>query len=106
MAESICFGIDFDGTFNRAPRLFDRIIRTLYDEGHTAVIVTGRSDEGQWGAEVREAIGDLIPVVFAARRWKRQAAREAGFHVDIWIDDVPEYVDEQTLINVREQVTR
>lgn len=86
------FAIDFDGTFARDPGLFDRFVDLLKERGHRAVLVTGRSDEGQWGAEVRRAVGDLMPIVFAADGWKRAAAEQAGYKVDVWIDDHPEYI--------------
>lgn len=34
-------------------------------------------------------------MIFAASGWKREAARRAGFSVDVWVDDQPEYIAEQ-----------
>ena len=62
------------------------------------VLVTGRSDDAPWGDEVRETLsrhGVTIPIVFAGGTWKREAAHDAGYPVDIWIDDAPEYVAPQ-----------
>lgn len=97
----LLFGVDFDGTFSADPSLFRAFVASLRERGHDAVLVTGRSDEGQWGAEVRREVGSLMPVVFAANGWKREAAERAGFKVDIWVDDHPEYVAPQTLIGAR-----
>ena len=36
-----------------------------------------------------------IPIIFAGKLWKRKAAELAGYNVDIWIDDLPEYVSNQ-----------
>ena len=36
-----------------------------------------------------------MPIVFAADGWKRSAAEAAGYKVDVWIDDHPEYIDAQ-----------
>jgi hypothetical protein len=33
--------------------------------------------------------------VYAGTVWKRQAARAAGYLINVWIDDLPEYVDIQ-----------
>jgi len=90
--------IDFDDTFTADVKLWQIFIKYAKSRGHICVCVTGRSDEGQWGAEVRREIGGLIPIVFAGRKWKRDAAKEAGFDVDIWIDDNPEYIAEQGLL--------
>lgn len=95
------FGIDFDGTFSRDPALFRGFVALLRAAGHDAVLVTGRSDSGQWGAEVRRAVGDLMPIVFAGADWKRTAAEQAGHKVDVWIDDNPEYIAEQNVLLVQ-----
>lgn len=89
------FAIDFDGTYAADPAVFARLRALLEDAGHRCVLVTGRSDEGRWGEEVRATVGDL-PIVFAAGGWKRAAAEAAGLQVDVWIDDAPEYVGPQT----------
>jgi hypothetical protein len=86
--------IDYDGTYSRDPLAFYGLVILLRGRGHTCVMVTGRSDEGRWGAEVRNAVGDLMPIVFAAGAWKATAAERAGFKVDVWVDDKPEGVRE------------
>ena len=35
------------------------------------------------------------PLVFAGEAWKRQAAEAAGYPIDVWIDDHPEYIGPQ-----------
>lgn len=89
------FGIDYHGTFQRDPVGFGIIVHELVRRGHTCILVTGIEDGTPWAAEVRRDVGDLMPIVFAAGRWKREAAKTAGFEVDVWIDDNPEYVAEQ-----------
>lgn len=90
----LLIGIDYDGTWSADPGLFAIFVGTLKFRGHDAVLVTGRSDEGPWGVEVRRAVRD-IPIVFAADGWKRAAAERAGYKIDVWIDDHPEYVAPQ-----------
>ncbi len=91
----ILFGIDYDGTFSRDPEFFRFVVRAGLAAGHRFVLVTGRSDTGPWGTEVRRAVGDLMPIVFAADGWKREAALVAGYKVGVWVDDHPEYVAKQ-----------
>lgn len=93
--------VDYDGTWTREPAVFRRLVEAMRDRGHTPVLVTGRSDEGRWGAEVRREIGDLMPIIFAAGGWKIDALRRwmeredaLGAHV-VWIDDQPQYVGPQ-----------
>lgn len=88
------FAIDYDGTWSADPELFETFVALLRTRGHDAILVTGRSDSGRWGAEVRAAVRS-VPIVFAANKWKREAAKAAGYKVDIWIDDFPEYIDKQ-----------
>ncbi len=88
------FAIDYDGTLSRDPDGFRLLVELLRGRGHTCVLVTGRSDEGQWGNEVRRAVGGLMPIVFSSGGWKATAAERAGHRVDVWIDDMPEGIRE------------
>lgn len=99
----ILHGIDYDGTFSADPDYYRAVVALGRSRGHDYVLVTGRSDEGQWGAEVRRDVGDLMPIVFAANGWKREAAERAGYKVDIWEDDHPEYVAKQHLLMVAQK---
>lgn len=89
------FAIDFDGTFARDMDLFGEWLVIGRRMGHTFVLVTGRSDVAPWGDEVRRAVAGRMPIVFAADGWKRAAAEAAGYKVDVWIEDHPEYIDRQ-----------
>ena len=102
------FAVDFDGTFAADPETFSQVIMLLRRRGHTAIIVTGRSDEGEFGREVRETIASVFPpdkqainqpppIVFAGLLWKREAAEQAGYSVDVWMDDLPEYIAQQNI---------
>lgn len=81
--------IDYDGTFAALPDIFRRFILDLRASGHDAICVTGRLDSGVMGDVVRSNLKGLIPIVFAGSEWKVDAARKAGYQVDIWIDDMP-----------------
>lgn len=91
------FGIDFDGTFAADPALFHSFLDLLTARGHKAVIVTGRTKPtGRYGLkefEVEVVTKGRLPIVYAGMEFKRLAATEAGYNVDIWIDDNPEFID-------------
>jgi len=87
------FAIDFDGTFSADPPLFRDIVGLMKSHGHKVVMVTGRSNDQ--GGEIDVLVGDLMPVIFAGREWKKMAAFNAGYDVDVWIDDNPEWVTKQ-----------
>lgn len=81
--------IDYDYTFTADPDTFTKIIDLFQKAGHTVICVTGRSDDGVMDIPVRNSIGKLIPVIFAGKEWKAEAAKKRGYNVNIWIDDMP-----------------
>lgn len=101
----IAIAIDFDETFTADPSLWTVFLFHAAGRGHRVVMVTGRADRvmysdpsRHWGDEVRAALREVeldrlpLPVVFAGEKPKRLAAAEAGYAVDVWIDDDPEHV--------------
>lgn len=88
-------GIDHHGTFSRDPDYYRAIVPIGKARGHSYVLVTGIEDGDRYAAEVKRDVGDLMPIVFAAGAWKKDAALAAGFKVDVWEDDNPEYIAEQ-----------
>lgn len=104
---AITFGIDYDDTITEDIDLFGKLIKSIEDSGNNAVIVTGRSKIGSWETEVLETIDyyknkfDIkkLPVVFSGSQWKKEAAKEAGYHINIWIDNSPEYIGKQYIVS-------
>lgn len=90
--------LDYDNTFTRDPDFWDDFVMLARAYDHECVLVTGRSDDGIMGDEVKKKVGDLMPIVFAGREWKREAALRKGWKVDVWIDDSPEHVAPQILV--------
>lgn len=93
------FGIDYDGTFSRDPKFWEEFVALAKKHGHECVMVTARSDDQTMGDEVRKAVKDFMPIVFAGIEWKRVAAEKRGWKIDVWIDDAPEYVAKQILFD-------
>lgn len=85
----LTIAVDYDGTYSADPDTFTHVIELFLKAGHTVICVTGRSDDGVMDVPVRESIGKIVPCVFAGKEWKIVAARDAGYKVDIWIDDIP-----------------
>jgi len=87
------FGIDFDKTYTADPELFSMFISNALMRGHKVVIVTAKDASSSW--KVDAVLTPKVPVVYAGLfRWKEEAAREAGFEVDVWMDDNPEFIKE------------
>jgi len=105
--ERLTIAIDYDGTFAADPTLFKNLIQTMKAFGHRVIMVTGREDIPEMANPVREAVQGLIPIVFSAGHWKVDAARRAGYIVDIWVDDNPSYIrPPQTLVEIREDLRK
>ncbi len=90
--------IDYDGTYARDPVMWSAFVELAKERGHQCVMVTGRSDDGLLGDQVKRAVAGIMPVVFAGSEWKIEAARRRGWVPDIWVDDNPQYIGPQILI--------
>lgn len=101
------FGIDFDDTITEDIDCFGQMFKTMQDSGHNIIVVTGRSKVGHWEKEVYDVLEYLqqkynlnnIPVVFAGSEWKKQAAKNAGYPINIWVDNSPEYIAKQYILH-------
>jgi hypothetical protein len=79
--------IDYDDTYTRDPEWWSAVIGFGVKRGHRFVCVTGRNEPPD---PIREPpLPSGVPVVCSAGKLKDPAARRAGFHVDVWIDDMP-----------------
>jgi hypothetical protein len=74
--------LDYDGTYDRDPELWEAFIRVAQSRGHKIMCVTKR--EPTLGTP-----GCSVPAIFSSRKAKIPAAIAQGFHPDIWIDDSP-----------------
>lgn len=93
----LVIGLDFDETWTADPVLWQCFINLAIARNHTVVIVTGRKGLEGDVEEISQATKNKIPVVFAGSTPKRQAAEKQGFLVDIWIDDMPDMIEDPSL---------
>lgn len=94
-------GLDYDMTITLDPELWREWVELLRAKGHVLVIVTGRVAQPPFCDPVEEfarSFNPPVPIVFAGLMWKKQAALAQGFKVDVWIDDLPEYVGPQDVV--------
>ena len=89
--KQLTIAIDFDGTFAEDPDVFREIVAVFKARGHQCILVTNRPKE--WGDDVHELVGDLMPIVFAGHRAKSRAVHRLGYDVDIWVDDMPQIIE-------------
>jgi hypothetical protein len=77
--------LDYDKTYSADPALWDDFVQSAQDRGHTVKIVTMRRPD--------EAIlGVPVEVVYTSRK-----AKAAVVSADIWIDDSPQWVYQDSL---------
>lgn len=86
--------IDFDRTWTQDPNGWASVARFFRDRGHTVLLVTNRSRLRHHHVfEVQQHCRDHVDaIIFAGEQPKRVAARQAGYHVDVWVDDTPESI--------------
>ena len=80
--------LDFDDTYTRDPIFWDDFIANAKSRGHDIRIVTFR--KSRMTDPIFETIG--IPVIFTEFTQKRAHCNKIGWHVDVWIDDSPEFI--------------
>ena len=87
----LTFAIDFDDTFSADPELWHILVSIIKLRRHECILITNRPED--MGNDVRAEVGDIMPIIFAGVWSKRSAAHNAGYNIDIWIDDSPENID-------------
>ena len=87
---------DIDGTWTLAPRLFRATAELFRTHGWTAIIVTGAVQSQDKMDRLR--FPRAMPIVFCNGKLKEQAAREAGYKVDVWVDDMPGTIQETKIL--------
>lgn len=91
----LTIALDFDDTFTADPFLWTQFVCLAKGEGHTVIMITYRNfTENGKGNEDIETIKDKlnIPLIYTNRNQKEIVAIQAGYTVDIWIDDMPELI--------------
>lgn len=78
-------GLDYDGTITAAPELWLAFYYTAIAQGHEVVVVTMRHPE--------EAVEDFpAKVIYTGRKAKKLWCDKQGIDIDIWIDDRPAWL--------------
>jgi hypothetical protein len=94
--------LDYDKTYDRAPPLWDGFIELCSFLGHTVILATYR-DERMDNTDLLLDLSKRIPVYYtrgvAKKWWIEQFAEEAHAHPDIWIDDNPQAIFENSRLS-------
>jgi hypothetical protein len=90
----VIISIDFDETWTQDPEAWRTFARLLQRRGHTVIVTTNRYPLPLVAQEVYASVRTkaVRDIIFAGAKPKREAARERGYRVDVWVDDTPEMV--------------
>ena len=86
---TIC--LDYDGSYNRFPELFEVIIDKCFEKGYNVIMATMRYPHE--ADEVLQKLEKRITVYYTCRRAKGKSLAEFhGVYPDLWIDDKPHFI--------------
>jgi hypothetical protein len=88
--------LDYDQTYTTDPELWDDFVKNCIEKGHEVICVTMRFDNDVEGTPVLESIGKHCRVIFTGRLAKLSFVKDMGIFPDIWIDDRPYYIYEDS----------
>lgn len=77
---------DIDGTITLDPDTFHRVMNEFRHAGWAVIIVTGAQQPPE---KIHRLKLDDLPIIVSNGQLKEAAAREAGYIVDVWVDDMP-----------------
>ncbi len=80
--------LDYDGTYTADPALWLSFAESARHRGHRVVVITMRRPD--------EPIDVPFDVVYTSRRAKAPHAAEIGLKPDVWIDDRPAWIYEDS----------
>lgn len=82
--------LDYDDTYTRDPVFWLGFVRNAKQAGHTVFCVTMRNASERVDTVLANLVEDVI---YTARAAKREATLARGIWIDVWIDDMPHFVD-------------
>ena len=86
--------LDFDNTYTRDPTFWNKVCELAKERGHHVRCVTMRSQAES--EDVEKTIGKVIGhenVYFTNRQAKSTFCFEHGIRIDVWIDDMPYFIE-------------
>jgi hypothetical protein len=89
----VIIAIDFDETYNRDPGVFDKIIENFWEAKHRVYMVTYRHETLDPDPLLEEL---RIPIIYTDGKAKGPFTEDLGIKVDIWIEDNPRAVHEDS----------
>lgn len=92
MRPQLTIAIDFDDTFTADVEFWTKMIELAQRYGHQVICVSARHDDDYHRQQLTDSLPDGVPVLLSELHPKYDYAKDHGYSVDIWIDDVPEAI--------------
>lgn len=86
---------DIDGTWSLEPRLFRSVADSFTAAGWSVIIATGRQQPPDKLIALHLS---CFPIIVSGPLLKEEAARRAGYKVDVWVDDMPGMIQRTAII--------
>lgn len=90
--DSLLISIDYDDTFTAAPSFWRDVIQHGQACGYRFICTSARRETFDNRREIETAMPEGVKVLLSYDQAKKDFAEKHGYHVDIWIDDIPEAV--------------
>lgn len=85
--------LDYDDTYTRDPTGWNTVVNLFKARGHKVYVVTMRYDIPSESTEVINALQGIVDgIYFTGRQQKRNHMFAQGIRIDVWIDDMPDYI--------------
>lgn len=88
----LLIGLDYDNTFTADPVFWEDFIKLAENYGHKVICVSSRRDSRFDREELSAALPSTVEIFLVSNIQKNDYVKAAGYNVDIWIDDSPEYI--------------
>lgn len=83
--------LDFDNTYTAMPAMWNRMIEDVRAAGHHVDIVTMRHNSE--AEAIPFSVAQRVDaVIYTGRKGKAAHMQSIGKQVDIWIDDMPQFI--------------
>lgn len=93
---------DFDGTWTLDPILFNGVARAFLMNGHSVVMITGRSPANSPITDEDRSenlIPPDIPILYSCGELKESFATKRGLTIDVWVDNEPGTIQPQKVVS-------
>lgn len=92
---------DFDHTITADPAAMIAAMRLFRNAGHVVIVATLRD---RWETDaVDRLLKDEFPVVYTGRKTKNPECQKAGYTVNVWVDDMPEFCRDTVLFTIKDE---